>query len=186
MRRSLGLELRHRPRVAVTTILMVGLAAAGRGGGSTSSSGGGSNTIATTVPRADVILTKAKFLSRANAICTTSNKLIEMAAKKTLPSNERAKPTQAQLVRYAKLVTAAILVQIDGIRALGAPLGDKNRVTNMLSLVGQDLERVQIEPALLGNPDVFADFARLAHPYGLTSCMPEGDTRVGRRERRGL
>ena len=63
--------------------------------------------------------------------------------------------------------------KIDGIRALGAPSGDQATVTNMLNLAQADLNKVKSNPTLLaGNTNPFADFAKVAHPYGLTACAP--------------
>jgi len=49
--------------------------------------------------------------------------------------------------------------------------GEQARVVAMLKLVQADLAKLQRDPMLV-NTDVFADFAKVAHPYGLTSCAP--------------
>ena len=175
--------------IAIILALTVGLVLAGCGSSSTDSSGSTTTTTTTTIAAAPTTTTttaaatrtsvastnatNGKFLAKANAICNTSNEMIEVAAKKSLPSNKKTKPTQVQLLRYAKLVKRALLAQIKGIRALPAPPGDKAGVTNMLSLIGGDLEKVQAEPALLAKPEMFANFAKLADSYGLTSCVPK-------------
>ncbi len=60
--------------------------------------------------------------------------------------------------------------QIDGIRALGAPAAEQATVTSMLSVAQTDLNKVKSNPALLASGPPFADFAKVAHPYGLTAC----------------
>ena len=82
-------------------------------------------------------------------------------------------PTKAQITAVVKTTTApSIQAQINGIRALGAPSGDQATVTNMLNLAQADLNKVKSNPASLatGGASPFADFAKVAHPYGLTAC----------------
>jgi hypothetical protein len=146
--------------IAIVTALIVGLATAGCGSSSSSTK--------TTSSTATTALTKAQFLARANAICTTGNKQIAAADAK-LSKN----PTQAQIAAVVKTTTApSIQAQIDAIRALGAPPGDQATVTSMLNLAQADLNKVKSNPALLatGGASPFASFAKVAHPYGLTAC----------------
>jgi hypothetical protein len=62
--------------------------------------------------------------------------------------------------------------QIDGLRALGAQSSDQATVLRMLDVAQTDLNKIKGNPALLASGAGFADFARLAHPYGLTACAP--------------
>ena len=141
---------------AIAATLIVGLAAAGCGSSSKSTS-----STATTA------ITKAEFLTKANAICTLGNAQINAAGAK-LGKN----PSQAQITAFAKSTDVpSIQIQINAIRALGAPSGDQATVTNMLNLAQADLNKVKSNPALLaGNTSPFADFAKIAHPYGLRAC----------------
>ena len=146
--------------VAIMAALIVGLAAAGCG--SSSSSGKSTSSTATTA------LTKTEFLAKANAICTTGNNQIA-AANAKLGKNS----SHAQVVAVVKTTTVpSIQAQIDGIRAVGAPSGDQATVTNLLNLAQADLNKVKSNPALLatGGTSPFADFAKVAHPYGLKAC----------------
>lgn len=160
--------------LVIVTASIIGIVAAGCGGSGSSASTSTTTTmtVSTTATRKSPPLTKAKFLAKANTICMVANKLIEAAGKKTLPSNEQTKPTPAQLPGYAKLVTPILLNQLELIRALGAPPEDKAKITKMLNALGAEAEKVQAEPSLLNKPNAFANFAKLAHPYGLTSCAP--------------
>ena len=65
----------------------------------------------------------------------------------------------------------SIQAQITAIKALGVPSGEETTVTNMLGLAQADLEKIKADPALIAT-DAFADFAKVAHPYGLTACAP--------------
>lgn len=112
-------------------------------------------------------ITKTAFLAKANAICTQSNKRTNAAGAK-LGKN----PTQAQIVTTvrAKFVPS-IQTSITQIRALGAPTGDQATVTKILNLAQADLNKVKRNPLLLvGSSAAFADFAKIAHPYGLKDC----------------
>ena len=81
-------------------------------------------------------------------------------------------PTPAQVAAAVKSTTIpAIQAQINQVRALGAPSADQATVTNMLNLAQADLNKVKSNPALLqGKSSPFADFAKIAHRYGLTAC----------------
>lgn len=145
--------------MAIAATLIAGLGAAGCGSDSKSTSSSTSTTA----------ITKAEFLAKANAICTKGNKQTDAAGAK-LGEN----PSPAQITAVVKNTDVpAIQTQIDGIRALGAPSGDEATVTNLLNLAQADLNKVKSNPALLaGESDPFADFAKIAHPYGLEACDP--------------
>jgi hypothetical protein len=147
----------RRAAIAAAT-LIVGLAAAGCGSSSSSS-----KTTSTATPA----ITKAAFLAKANAICTQGNKVSNAAAAKLGKS-----PSQAQITALVKSTDVpSIQTQIDGIRALGAPAGDQATIANILNLAQADLNKVKSNPALLaGTTNPFANFAKIAHPYGLTAC----------------
>lgn len=112
-------------------------------------------------------ITKTAFLTKANAICTQGNKVTNAAGSK-LGSN----PTKAQVIALVKTTyVPSIQGSITSIRALGAPAGDKATVTSMINLAQADLNKVKSNPLLLlSNKSPFADFAAVAHPYGLTAC----------------
>jgi hypothetical protein len=143
---------------AIVATVIAGLAAAGCGSSK-------STTTATTPA-----VSKPAFLTKANAICTKGNTQTS-AAGASLGSN----PSQAQLAAVVKgKYVPSIQAQIDGIRALAAPAGDKATVTKMLDLAQADLNKVKRKPSLLaGKTNPFADFGKLAHPYGLKACAPD-------------
>jgi outer membrane murein-binding lipoprotein Lpp len=146
-------------RVTMAAALVVGLVVAGCGSSDKSSSSSSTPTTAA--------ITKAQFVSKANAICAKGNKLTD-AAGASLGNH----PTPAQISATVRTRFApAVQAQITAIRALGAPTGDEATVTKFLDLAQADLDKVKGNPSLLvAQRDAFGDFAKLAHPYGLTEC----------------
>ncbi len=153
----LPLPNRSMPRViAVAATLAVGLMAAGCGSASKTTN------VSTTAA-----LSKPEFLAQGNAICAQGNQTLG-AAEKTLGKQ----PSEAQFKSYvADTFAPTVQKQIDGIRALAAPSNDQASITNMLDVAQTDLNQVKGNPAIL-NEKTFTNFAKLAHPYGLTACAP--------------
>lgn len=140
--------------LAITATLTVGLGAAGCGS---------SSSTTTTAPA----ITKTAFLAQANAICTQGNaKLGAVIAK--LGNN----PTHAQIVAFVtKTEIPSIQSQITAIRALPEPSADQTTITNFVNLAQADLNKLKANPLLIaGKTSPFTDFAKVAHPYGLTAC----------------
>jgi len=80
--------------------------------------------------------------------------------------------TPAQVVAIVQnTYLPSIEAQIRAINALGVPPGEQAEITKLLDLAQADLNKLKRNPALVGT-DVFGDFARVAHPYGLTACAP--------------
>ncbi len=130
---------------------------------------GSSNSSSSTSTAA---LSKAAYVAKANAICNAGQQK-QNAAQAALGKN----PTQAQLTAYATdTVVPNIQAQIDQVKALGAPSGDEATVTQFLNLAQADLNKIKSDPSIIvtSDTDQFADFAKLAHPYGLTACDPNG------------
>jgi hypothetical protein len=150
---------RKAAAISLAAVLSVGLAAAGCG----------SSKKTATTPA----LTKAQFLAQGNAICTEGNqksKALQTALEKLVGNKA---PSAAQITGYVNgSFVPLIQMQIDRIKALGAPAGEQATVASMLALAQTDLDKVKSDPKLLlsekSNP--FADFASSAHAYGLTAC----------------
>jgi len=143
-------------RIALAGMLVAGVAAAAGCGSS-------SKTASTTT----AAITKAEFVAKANAICGKADPVLSAAGSKL-----EAKPPKAEIEALVKgTYLPSIEAQITGIKALGVPAGEESTVTNMLTLAQGDVEKVKADPALIAT-DVFADFAKVAHPYGLTACAP--------------
>jgi ABC-type lipoprotein release transport system permease subunit len=146
-----------RRRAIVTAIaatLIVGLAV-----------GCGSSNSTTTSTAA---LSKSAYLTKANAICKAGNEK-QQADQKALGKN----PSQAQITAYVTGTQVPdIQSQIDQVKALGAPSGDEAVVNKYLATAQADLNKIKSDPSLAysAKSDPFADFAAIAHPYGLTAC----------------
>lgn len=153
-----GVALRRRAGAIAIAAMVASLAAAGCGSSSKS----------TTNSTSSAAITKPAFLAKGNAICAKTNSQNRAAAAK-LGNN----PTKAQVTNYVKTAfVPRIQATIDAIKALGAPSGDQATVTNILNLAQTDLNKVKSNPALFvtGGPSTFADFAKIAHAYGLKAC----------------
>jgi hypothetical protein len=147
----------RRTGQVLTTTLAVGIVIAGCGGGNDTSSP--TTATASTISKAD-------FVAQANAICDKGNQVTDSAGAQ-LGEN----PSQAQLTELiSKTFVPSIQGQIDAIKALGAPVGDEATVAKMLSLAQDNLDQLESDPSQIENPKLFANFAKVAHPYGLTSC----------------
>jgi hypothetical protein len=147
----------------IAATLAVGLVAAGCGSSS-------SHTASTTAKPA---LTKAQFLAQGNAICAQGNQKSAAAAKALEKVVGNHAPTQAQITAYVNGVFVPLIQsQIDQIKALGAPSGEQAALTRMLDIAQTDLNAVKSNPAALvsNNSHPFANFAQVAHRYGLTAC----------------
>ncbi len=146
----------------VTVSLMVAVAAlaaiAVAGCGSSSST----TTTATTAA-----ISKAAFVAKANALCVRNNQETERAFSKLTAHT----PKSQDLAVVSTVAIPSIQTTITSVRALGAPAGEAATVTHFLNLAQADLNKVKNDPELdLGEKDQFADFAKIAHPYGLVEC----------------
>ncbi len=138
------------------TLVVTGFALAGCGSSS-------STTASTTAPA----ITKAEFVAKANAICGKADPVLSAAGAKL-----ETRPPEAQVAALVKgIYVPSIQAQITSIKALGVPAGDEAAVANMLALAQADLNKIENDPSLIAT-DAFADFAKVAHPYGLTACAP--------------
>ncbi len=140
------------PVVAFLALAAALVAGCGSGGGSSGT------TAASTISKTD-------FVAQANAICAKGNKATSAdGAKLKNLSNADAK------AEITNTFVPDVQQQIDAITALGAPAGDESTVSSMLALAQDDLDKLKANPNLIGQPDLFSDFAKQAHPYGMTEC----------------
>jgi hypothetical protein len=140
---------------APTSVLALALITVGCGGG-----GGSSSTSAND---------KAEFLKKADAICASGNKKLEIADERAFGS-QPANPTEIERFVGRKLVPI-IQAEVVQIRSLPIPSGDQATVSEMLDAAQSDVEQAKRDPALLAqNKPVFKDANELASGYGLTVC----------------
>jgi hypothetical protein len=147
--------------IALAATLVVVFAATGCGGSKKSAS-----TASTPA------LTKAQFLAQGNAICTEGNQKLAALQKALEKTFGNRAPNASQIAGYVNTTFAPIIQsQIDRLKALGAPSGERAKVTSLLALAQADLSKVKSNPqALISQRHPFADFAQQAHAYGLTAC----------------
>ena len=113
------------------------------------------------------VLTKADYVAKANAICAEADPELVAASAKLA-----ARPSRAQVIALVRSTfVPSTEAQIRAIKALGIPPGEEAIAHRMLALVQGDLAKLKRNPALIEG-DVFGDFARVAHPYGLAACAP--------------
>jgi uncharacterized protein with PIN domain len=145
----------HLGRIAMAGVLVAGVTSAG--------CGSSSKTASTTT----AAITKAAFVAKANAICGKADPELSAAGAKL-----ESRPPQAEIAALVKTTyLPSIQAQITSIKALGVPAGEETTVANMLGLAQADVEKIKADPSLIAT-DAFADFAKVAHPYGLTACAP--------------
>jgi outer membrane murein-binding lipoprotein Lpp len=161
--------MRQNPvfRSSLAAVVVSGLMVAGCGSSSSSSS--------TSTASAAPTLTKAQYLARGNAICTKGTAAQNAAESAYLKTHHIKQPSAAQIVALAKTVVIPnIQSQIDAVKALGAPSGDQQTVTKMISAAQADLEKVKANPEVLTGNTSFADSGKLLHAYGLKACAATG------------
>ncbi len=122
-----------------------------------------------TIDRTAPAISKSEFVRKANAICAKGN-----ARNKAAGAKLGAEPSEAQVVAFVKHTEVpAVQAQINALKALGAPAGDEAKVARMLTLAQAGVNAVKAQPTIVtSGANVFARFARVAHPYGLISCAP--------------
>jgi hypothetical protein len=124
-------------------------------------------------------ITKAEFVKQGNAICKEGNEEIEGEFEKFAKENtlsEKKAPTEAQLEEAAEqFLIPAITRQVEGLRALGAPSGEEEKVNTLLDNAETALEEVEEDPSLLSGEksEPFEDVNKEARAVGLTTCGEE-------------
>lgn len=115
-------------------------------------------------------LTKAAFVTRANAICAASEQRIESGADRYFTEQGKV-PTAEQLNDFAtKTVIPEVKGQIREIGDLEAPRNDERRVEEILDAAREAVDKVQSFAPVLQSSDPFARYGELAGDYGLEAC----------------
>lgn len=120
-------------------------------------------------------LSKAEFTKKASAICAAAHE--RSAAEFSKYVNENDVPASGPgLVAKASDVVAKVFVpvyelQIEKINALGAPKGDLQQVTTLLTAMQQGIERAKQHPLqFIRRSTAFGRASKLATAYGLPAC----------------
>lgn len=120
-------------------------------------------------------LTKSEFLAKGNAICRKGNQQINAVGNRVF--SRKHKPTKAQALKFAKdTIIPSVQSQINGVRALGAPAGDKAKVSAIVNAAQSALDKAKKNPIVLtqNGPDPFKKANQLSKAYGLTVCGSGG------------
>jgi hypothetical protein len=114
---------------------------------------------------------EARFLAKGNAICATGQAKLRRA-ERLLEADHSVASRAAAFVRDT--VVPVIRSDIDGISALTPPAGGQTAVSTMLRAAQVELFRLEHgSPRLVAERTTLSGFARLAHAYGLTACLPQ-------------
>jgi hypothetical protein len=115
-------------------------------------------------------LSKAQFIEKANAICTSRVKQIETELASSQKGGAGSgNPDEAAVVEIA---LPGIQAEIEEIQALGAPRGDVEEVEAFLTVLqsGLDLIDRQAQPTVQGFVGALDSAEKAASKYGLEAC----------------
>lgn len=146
--------MKNKTTMLVAAALATGLIAAGCGGGDDDSSSD---------------LTKAEFITKADAICAQGNKEIQQAFE----ALGQGKPSQAQLDQIATdTLLPSVEKQVSQIRDLGIPKGEEDQVNAILDSAQSGIDKGKADPSSLVSDqnDPFKEANQLAKQYGMTEC----------------
>jgi hypothetical protein len=134
--------------LAAVAVAAVGVIAVGCGGG-------GSDSIS-----------KSEFLTKGNEICKKGNEEVQAA----VPFKKGQQPTTAEISSF---VTGTVIPntegQINDLRNLGYPDGDKDTLNAIYDDAQKELDTLKSDPTSLSGKS-FTDVNQRLIDYGLTEC----------------
>jgi hypothetical protein len=114
---------------------------------------------------------KDAFVAKANVICAADQARLHRA-ERSLLSHKAGAARVAAFVRGTAV--PAMRTEIDAIQALTPPPGARAGIARMLGVALVELRHLEAGSIRLGaERGTFSGFARLAHTYGLTACLPQ-------------
>jgi hypothetical protein len=119
-------------------------------------------------------VTRAEYVSQANAICADTNKKLDDAAEEAfgdLGPNQRPKPEQ--LTEYVnETVGPEVESELEQLRDLEVPEADADQIEAIYAAAQTALDDLSEHPLSLssGEAEPFAEANKLARAYGLTAC----------------
>lgn len=134
---------------------------------------GGGNPSTARSTAAEGSLTKAELIAKGDAICAETDKIQEqrMAAYgKHEPDYMRSKPAFYRMIEAAGL--PPVQIEIEKLRALGAPEGEEAKVNAILSGFQKAERAAEADPrfAMGVTEGPFVASAKLARAYGFKAC----------------
>lgn len=165
--------------VRLSVVLAVALAAvmavAGCGGGGTDESTTASTTASTSKDATTPSISKAEFITRADAICKEGGEQAQSefaAFAKENKISEGKEPTTAQWEEIGtKILVPALQKQGDQIRQLGIPAGDEAQIETFLDRADEAVEKLEENPETAKSPStVLAEAREVIKGYGFKVC----------------
>lgn len=140
--------------LGLVAVLAAALPAAGCGGGD------------------DDELTKAEFITQADAICKKAHDEFEQAFNQAFAGNQQ--PSQAELNKFAEsTLVPGVQGEIDDISELNPPSADEDQVNAIIDAVQGGVNKIKADPGVL-SPQVKFDPQKkghqLAREYGMKEC----------------
>ncbi|MEV4419194.1 hypothetical protein AB0L40_04365 [Patulibacter sp. NPDC049589] len=121
-------------------------------------------------------LSKADFITQADAICQKANDQLDKDATAAVTALGTDSPTPEQLKTIATDVALPNLdKQVTDLKALDAPKDDKDTVDALVASLQDGITKAKTDPTVLlnndsGAPSPFADANTKANAYGLKVC----------------
>lgn len=133
-----------------------------------------SNSSAVTVTTAS--LTRPKFVSSANAICSKERR--QIATRVLALEEQGGGGNQTKAEAYTDTVKVALLPtfqsEVDWITKLGAPAGEEKNVEAMLTAEQEALDRLEADESIASIDEVAKEFTKAnksMKSFGLLNCL---------------
>ena len=163
---------------AAITMLVAGLAAGCGGDDKDTTTGAATTTAAatpTTAAEPTPPLTKAAFISRADAVCGAATKRVDAAGAKLQGTAKKPRRlTQAQITTFLKQTTVPSYERmLIDLRNLTPPLRDQRAIDTFVGSLSSAIDAIKANPdtyAKLTTANPFADANKRAKDYGMKVC----------------
>jgi hypothetical protein len=142
--------------------LLASAALAACGGGDDNAGASGSDQTVTTSSHS-----KAEFVKLANRICDRDRTQLATKLGVYLQQHENEGKSERELAgdAMAAVLLPVLAVQVEEIRALGAPSGDEKTVEELLAAL-----QAAVDKGNALDPEDLRPSAKLARAYGVSSC----------------
>jgi hypothetical protein len=159
-----------RKLAAAATTVLVACVAAGCGG-----DGDDDAATSTTATTSGAPVSKAAFITAADAVCTKTNAKIQAAAAKLqAKSRKSGEIPKTDVVKFFKQTSLpAYDDMVQQLGALTAPKSDEAKVDGIIASMAAAIDVVKDDPAKFASRNVsdpFADANKLARDYGMKVC----------------
>ena len=120
------------------------------------------------------VLSHAQFVEQANAICQElqeeRNEVLKREISRLEPGQQATETQKIEAVRNA--ILAQYEEMTSGLKSLGAPKKDEEKVDAIVSAMEATVEDVEANPSLAARSgSQFVEANKLNEEFGLTSCM---------------